>query len=91
MNLIIRAILFCTLITLISCGENNQFTLTGTLSNKKEKQIYAIYDDPIAKIDTIKVIEGKFEYAFIPDTITIFRLANDSGIATPILPTKAGM
>ena len=88
MNLIIRAILFCTLITFISCGENNQFILTGTLSNKKEKQIYAIYDDPIAKIDTIKVIEGKFEYTFIPDTITIFRLANDSGIATPIFADK---
>lgn len=88
MNVIIRAILFCTLISLISCGENNQFILTGTLSNKKEKQIYAIYDDPIAKIDTIKVREGKFEYSFIPDTITIFRLANDSGIATPIFADK---
>lgn len=88
MNLIIRAILFCTLISFISCGENNLFTLTGNLSNKKEKQIYAIYDDPVAKIDTIKVQEGKFEYTFIPDTITIFRLANDSGIAIPIFANK---
>lgn len=88
MNLIIRAILFCTLISFISCGENNLFTLTGSLSNKKEKQIYAIYDDPVAKIDTIKVQEGKFEYTFIPDTITIFRLANDSGIAIPIFANK---
>lgn len=88
MNIIIRAIIFCTIILITSCGNNKEFTLYGELSNKKEKYIYAIYDDPIAKIDTIKPSDGKFEYTFIPDTITIFRLVNDSGIALPIFADK---
>lgn len=88
MKLIIRFIFFYSLIILTSCSENNTFTLTGELSNKKEKYIIAIYDDPIGKIDTIKPIDGKFEYTFIPDTITMFRLANDSGIAIPVFADK---
>lgn len=73
MNLIIRIIFVYTLACLVSSSENNMFTLNGTLSNKKEKHIYVIYDDPIAKVDTIKPENGKFEYTFLPDTITIFR------------------
>lgn len=88
MNLRIKSIFSCILIFLASCGNDHNFTLTGNLSNKKEKYIYAIYDDPIAKIDTIEPKEGKFEYSFIPDTITIFRIANDSGIAVPIFADK---
>ena len=88
MNLIIRIIFVYTLVCLVSCSENNMFTLNGTLSNKKEKHIYVIYDDPIAKVDTIKPENGKFEYTFLPDTITIFRLVNDSGIAIPVFADK---
>lgn len=88
MKLIIRFIFFYSFVILTSCSENNTFTLTGELSNKKEKYIIAIYDDPIGKIDTIKPIDGKFEYTFIPDTITMFRLANDSGIAIPVFADK---
>lgn len=88
MKLIIRLVFFYSLVILASCGPNNVFTLTGELGNKKEKYIFAIYDDPIGKIDTINLIDGKFEYSFIPDTITIFRLTNDSGIALPIFADK---
>lgn len=88
MKLVIRFIFFYSLLILISCSEDNTFTLTGELSNKKEKYIIAIYDDPIGKVDTIKLTDGKFEYSFIPDTITIFRLANDSGIALPVFADK---
>lgn len=88
MKLVIRFIFFYSLLILTSCSEDNTFTLTGELSNKKEKYIIAIYDDPIGKVDTIKLTDGKFEYSFIPDTITIFRLANDSGIALPVFADK---
>lgn len=88
MKILIRVIFFCALIIITSCSENTKFTLSGELSNKKEKYIYAVYDDPIAKIDTIKPTEGKFEYSFIPDTITIFRLVNDSGLAIPVFADK---
>lgn len=88
MKILFRVIFFCAITIITSCGKNNKFKLTGELSNKKEKYIYAIYDDPIAKIDTIKPIEGKFEYSFIPDTITIFRLVNDTGLAVPVFADK---
>lgn len=88
MNLKAKSIFSSILVLLTSCGNDDSFTLTGNLSNKKEKYIYAIYDDPIAKTDTIIPKEGKFEYTFIPDTITIFRMINDSGIAVPIFADK---
>lgn len=89
MSVIIRAFFICSLIIITSCGNKKEFTLNGELSNKEEKYIYAVYDDPVAKIDTIRPTEGKFEYSFVPDTITIFRLVNDSGIAIPIFADKS--
>lgn len=88
MKLIFKVIFFCTLSIMVSCGEQQEFILKGELNNKKENTIYAIYDDPVAKIDTIKPEDGKFEYSFIPDTITTFRLVNDSGYAVPIFADK---
>lgn len=85
---LIKFISVCILISIVSCKGNNEFTLSGELNNKKEKSIYAIYDDPIAKVDTISVIDGEFEYKFNPDTITLLRLINDSGIAVPIFADK---
>lgn len=88
MNIITKLVSACIFISLISCKGNSEFTLSGKLYNKKEKNIFVIYDDPIAKADTIKVIDGKFEYEFTPDTITMLRLINDSGIAIPIFADK---
>lgn len=88
MNIIIKIISACILVSIVSCKNNNEFTLSGKLYNKKEKNIYLIFDDPIAKSDTIKVIDGNFEYKFIPDTITMFRLVNDSGIHIPVFADK---
>lgn len=64
MKILYKAILLCTPIVLTSCGGGDMFTLNIELNNKEEKNIYAIYDDPIAKIDTIKLKEGKYEYTF---------------------------
>ena len=88
MKILYKAILLCTPIVLTSCGGGDMFTLNIELNNKDEKNIYAIYDDPIAKIDTIKLNEGKFEYTFLPDTITLMRLVNDSGLYVPIFADK---
>lgn len=89
MNITARIIYLCVLLFLVSsCSDNKQFVLKGELYNKKEKQIYLVFDDPIAKIDTIKPVNGKFEYTFNPDTITLMRLVNDSGIAIPIFADK---
>ena len=90
MNISVKLISALTVIGMVSCTENKEFTLSGELYNKKEKNIYVVYDDPTAKADTIKLIDGKFEYKFQPDTITIFRLLNDSGIAIPIFADKGG-
>lgn len=88
MKVIIKLISAILVINLVACKDNIEFTLSGELYNKKEKNIYAIFDDPIAKADTIKVTDGKFEYSFIPDTITLIRLVNDSGIAVPVFADK---
>ncbi|MCF2551385.1 thioredoxin-like domain-containing protein [Bacteroides caecigallinarum] len=88
MRILYKAIFLYTLIVLTSCGGSDKFILNGELINKDEKNIYAVFDDPIAKIDTISLKEGKFEYSFIPDTITLIRLVNDSGLYVPIFADK---
>ena len=88
MKIIIQFISAFILIGMISCKGNNDFILSGKLQNKKEKNIYVIFDDPIGKIDTVKVIDGNFEYQFSPDTITMLRLLNDSGIAIPLFADR---
>ena len=88
MKILYKAILLYTSIVLTSCGGSDMFTLNIELNNKKEKNIYAIYDDPIATIDTIKLKEGKYEYTFLPDTITLIRLVNDSGLSVPVFADK---
>lgn len=71
-----------------SCGDNNEFTLKGTLGTKKGEKFLVVYDDPIAKIDTVSPIEGEFEYTFIPDTLTLIRLVNKEGHVIPIFADK---
>ena len=74
---------------LFSCGGNNEFYMSGKLSNNDTKQLFVVFDDPIADIDTISVnSKGEFSYTFVPDTITMLRLVNDSGIALPVFADK---
>ena len=73
---------------LASCGHGNKFVLKGTLGTEKGETFLAVYDDPIAKIDTIIPIEGEFEYTFIPDTMTLIRLVNNEGKIIPIFADK---
>ena len=73
---------------LTSCGHGDSFILKGTLGTEKGEKILVVYDDPIAKIDTILPIEGEFEYSFIPDTTTLIRLVNKEGKIIPIFAEK---
>lgn len=71
-----------------SCDKGNEFTLKGTLGTEKGEKFIVLYDDPIAKIDTIEPIEKEFEYSFVPDTMTLIRLINKEGKIIPIFADK---
>lgn len=74
---------------LSSCGGNGaEFTLKGNLGTEKGEKILLVYDDPIAKIDTISTEKGKFEYHFIPDTITLMRIIDKDGNVIPVFADK---
>ena len=78
-----------SLIALVtSCGNKNEFVLKGTLGTEKGEKFLVVFDDPIAKIDSIIPIEGEFEYTFIPDTTTLIRLVNKDGISIPVFAEK---
>lgn len=83
LSLFIGGILFFT-----SCGDDTTFTVKGTLGTQKGEEFLVVYDDPIAKIDTILPREGKFEYSFIPDTITLIRLVSNAGQVIPVFADK---
>ena len=74
---------------LSSCDNGAEFTLKGSLGTEKGEKILLVYDDPIAKVDTIISSEkGKFEYHFTPDTITLMRLVNKDGHVIPVFADK---
>lgn len=81
--LIIGSILLIT-----SCKGGDEFVLEGTLNTPKGEKIIVVYDDPITKIDSIFPKEGQFEYAFVPDTITLMRLVDSEGNSLPIFADK---
>ena len=76
------------LLLLTACGDGTEFTLSGNLGTEKGKYILAVYDDPLAKVDTIFPEKGKFEYVFIPDTITLMRLVDEDGHVIPVFADK---
>ena len=76
------------LLLLTACGEGTEFTLSGSLGTEKGKYILAVYDDPLAKVDTIFPKKGKFEYIFTPDTITLMRLVDEDGHVIPVFADK---
>ncbi len=77
-------LLFC----LDSCKQNQEFELKGELEGFTSTMILVVHDDPEAKLDTIYPRDGKFIYTFTPDTISTFRLVNDSGKIIPIFADK---
>ena len=81
-------ILICMTSVFTSCGNKNAFVLKGTLGTEKGETFLVVYDDPIAKIDTIVPIEGEFEYSFVPDTMTLIRLVNKEGTTIPVFADK---
>lgn len=77
-------LLFC----LDSCKQSKEFELKGEMEGLTSDMILVVYDDPESKLDTIYPRNGKFIYSFIPDTLNIFRLVNDSGEAFPIFADR---
>lgn len=75
------------MLSLSACKKDNRFVLHAEMTGLSDKPILVIYDDPVSRLDTIFPKEGKFEYAFLPDTITIFRLASTEGEVIPFLQT----
>ena len=86
--------IYPTLIALImlalsSCKENPTFTIRAEMDGLADKPILVVYDDPTSRLDTIFPKEGKFDYAFTPDTITLFRLVMpETGEVIPVFADK---
>lgn len=86
--------IYSTLIVLImlalsSCKENPTFTIRAEMDGLADKPILVVYDDPTSRLDTIFPKEGKFDYAFTPDTITLFRLVMpETGEVIPVFADK---
>lgn len=84
----ILSLILGTILLITACGESEEFVLEGTLGTAKGEKILVIYDDPIAKVDSIIPKEGKFEYSFVPDTITLIRLVDKDGNSLPVFANK---
>ena len=84
----LSALFFSMVALFTSCGQGNEFVIKGNLGTEKGETFIAVFDDPIAKIDTITPIKGEFEYSFIPDTTTLFRLVNEDGKTIPVFAEK---
>ena len=82
------AITFCLIFFLTACSKKSGFELKGELNSLSSDMILAIYDDPKSKTDTIYPKDGKFTYSVPADTLSIFRLVNDSGKSIPIFANK---
>lgn len=76
------------MLSLSACKKDNRFVLHAEMTGLSDKPILVIYDDPVSRLDTIFPKEGKFEYAFLPDTITIFRLASTEGEVIPFFADR---
>lgn len=78
----------CLVMCISSCKKSDSFDLKGEMQDLTSDIILAIYDDPDSKIDTIYPRNGKFEYTFVPDTLCLIRLADDSGHTIPVFADK---
>lgn len=76
------------MLSLSACKKDNRFVLHAEMTGLSDKPILVIYDDPVSRLDTIFPKEGKFEYAFLPDTITIFRLVSTEGEVIPFFADR---
>jgi len=78
-----------SMLFLLSCKGDSTFTLQAEMDGLADKPILVVYDDPISKLDTIFPKEGKFNYTFVPDTITLFRLVlPETGEMIPVFADK---
>ena len=76
-------------ICLASCKKKPEFVLQGELQNCSSDEILVVYDDPVSKLDTIILKDGKFTYTFSPDTLTLFRLVSPDMLKTiPVFADK---
>ena len=85
-----KIVFFLTIaICLASCKKKPEFVLQGELQNCSSDEILVVYDDPVSKLDTIILKDGKFTYTFSPDTLTLFRLVSPDMLKTiPVFADK---
>ena len=81
-------LLIISILTLISCSKNTDFTLQGNIEGLKSDTLLVYYQLPEYKLDTIFTDNGKFNYTISPDTFTIFSLVFDSLDTYPIYADK---
>lgn len=75
--------LLCLVFCLCSCHKRTGFELKAELTGFSPDMLLVVYDDPESKTDTIYPKEGKFTYNIQADTLSTFRLVNDSGQYIP--------
>ena len=73
-----------------SCQSDERFILNGQIEGLPSDTLTVFYELPEYKLDTIVATQGIFEYAFTPDTTTIFSLILNGKDYLPIIAEKEG-
>lgn len=81
--------LLCFLVLFIAgCSEKKAFILKGEINGLLSDTLVVYYQMPEYDIDTIVCKNGVFEYAFTPDTLTMFTLILDGQETLPVYAKK---
>lgn len=86
---IVAPLIALIILALAACKKDDRFVLQAEMTDLTDQPILVVYDDPVSKLDTIFPKEGKFNYAFLPDTLTLFRLVSEEGEVIPFFADKA--
>ena len=70
------------------CSQKADFILKGQINGLESDTLIAYYLVPEYNIDTIICEKGVFEYAFTPDTLTVFNLIINDQEAIPVFASK---
>lgn len=86
MKLIHFLLTFAILMT--GCSSKSDFILKGQINELASDTLVVYYQVPEYDIDTIVCQKGRFEYSFLPDTLTIFTLILNEKENIPIYAEK---